>query len=179
MSVLVVWASPNKNGFTALCKDYAEIGIKEASKEFKTINLNEFDIRRCNICESGYGICNTENICCIDDDFNKIQDFHIKSDAIIIISPVYWSEMSESAKTFYDRLRRCQAKTNNLKDKKCIVIAGAGGSGNGAVKCLEQMERTMQNIGMNVVDRLPIIRFSKDYMLQAIKSSAKKLCEEL
>lgn len=180
MSVIIVWASPNDDGLTSACRKSAENGIVLAGKDYKSIKLNEFDIKRCKVCEKGYGICNNGNsICCIDDDFSALQKLHIDADAIIIISPVYWQEMSEPAKAFYDRLRRCEAKTEHFKEKKCIVIAAAGGSGNGAVQCLEQMDRIMKNIGMTVYDRLPVTRFSKEYMLESIKFASKKLCESL
>lgn len=179
MSILVLWATPNDNGLTAACKEAALSGIKSAGKTAEEVKLNALDIRRCQVCSTGFGICNTKHICCMDDDFNKLKDKFTEADAVILVSPVYWGEMSEPLKAFMDRLRRCEAKSGVLKEKKCIVVAAAGGSGNGAVNCLEQMDRYLKNVGMEVKDRLPIIRFSRDYMLTAIEMSAKKLSEEI
>lgn len=181
MSILVLWATPNDGGLTAACKEAALKGISKAEKKAEDIKLNELNIRRCQVCGNGFGTCNDSNHqCCIDDDdFRLLRDKFTKSEAVIVITPVYWGEMSEPLKTFMDRLRRCDAKSGKLKDKKVIVIAAAGGSGNGAVNCLEQMDRYMKNIGMEVKDRLPIIRFSQDYMLVAIEEAVKKLSEEL
>lgn len=179
MSILVLWATPNDEGLTAACKDSVIKGIKEAGKEAETVKLNALDIKRCQVCSTGFGICNSEHSCCMNDDFNALREKFIASDAVVLVTPVYWGEMSEPLKTFMDRLRRCEAKSGRLKDKKGIVIAAAGGSGNGAVNCLEQMDRYMKNVGMDVKDRLPIIRFSKDYMLEAICACGKKLGENI
>lgn len=56
-------------------------------------------------------------------------------DAYVFITPVYFHEMSESAKTFFDRLKRCDAFNDDskIKGKKIVCIACAGGSGSGTV----------------------------------------------
>ena len=47
-------------------------------------------------------------------------------DSYIFVTPVYFYEMSESAKTFFDRLKRCDAFNDNskIKGKKIVCIAG-------------------------------------------------------
>ena len=42
------------------------------------------------------------------DDFQALHQRLIKADACVLVTPVYWGEMSESAKAFTDRLRRCE-----------------------------------------------------------------------
>ena len=51
MAVLVVWASPNKNGLTASCKDMVIQGISSAGKEYVKVHLNLQDVQRCRVCD--------------------------------------------------------------------------------------------------------------------------------
>lgn len=176
MSIVVVWASPNMEGLTEACKEAVKKGIETNGKEIKEIHLNKKLIERCNVCGTGFGDCASEgHICFIKDDFAEIRKEINGAEALVLITPVYWGEMSEPLKAFMDRLRRCTAKSGELRDKNCVVIAAAGGSGNGAVNCLEQMDRYAKNMFMNVLERIPVTRFSKDYILETITECGKKL----
>ncbi len=180
MSVLIVWASPNKDGLTAACHESACKGVIRGGKQPVSIHLNSLQMERCRVCGNGWGACKDKNgVCVIGDDFEELRRLHKEAEAVIIITAVYWHEMSEPAKAFYDRLRRFEAKGDALPGKKCIVIAAAGGTGNGAVNCLVQMDNTMKHLKMEPRDRLPITRFSREYMLTAIENSAEKLCKEI
>ena len=50
--------------------------------------------------------------------------------------------MSESAKTFFDRLKRCDVfnDESKLKGKKIVAIACAGGSGSGTEETLKAFD---------------------------------------
>ncbi|MDL2225274.1 flavodoxin family protein [Eubacteriales bacterium OttesenSCG-928-M02] len=179
MAVLVLWASPNKDGLTAACKDAALLGISQAGKMGEAIPLNEYDIQRCWVCNDGYGICR-EGKCIIQDDLMRVYDAMVAAEGIILITPVYWHDLSEPLKTLLDRIRRMETRQNHaLENKKCLLVAAAGGTGNGVVRCLEQMEHALGNMKAEVRDRLPITRFSRAYMLPAIKEAAAALCQEL
>lgn len=57
--------------------------------------------------------------------------------SIVWISAVYWSDMTEAFKSFFDRLRRCDATCSHyLADKRCVLIACAGGTGRGTLASL-------------------------------------------
>ena len=88
--------------------------------------------------------------------------------------------MAEPLKALLDRVRRCDCKVNHaLNGKKAMIVACAGGSGNGAVRCLGLMEDTLKHMGMDVRERIPVTRFSSSYMPKAIQSAAWHLCYEL
>ncbi len=76
------------------------------------------------------------------DDFNEIYKYLENFDAYVFITPVYFHEMSESAKTFFDRLKRCDAFNDNskIKGKKIVCIACAGGSGSGTEETLKSFD---------------------------------------
>ncbi len=178
MSVLVIWASPNDEGITCTAAKKAAEGIAEVGKKTEVIKLNSLKINRCLVCGTGYGICNQQGHKCIqNDDLNMLRERLIESDGVVLVTPVYYGEMSEPMKAFLDRVRRCEGKSGRLGGKKCIVIACAGGSGNGAADCLVQMDRYCKNVGMEVCDRLPVIRFNKKYMYNACYEAGKALAE--
>lgn len=182
-NILIISSSPNTDGLTAACVDFAEKGVKRASGGVKSISLNKQNIKSCRVCDNGWGICNSKHTCIINDDFAKIKQEIADNDSIVIITPVYWGEMSETSKCFFDRLRRCEAskyfgketQTSVLADKNVILVAAAGGSGNGTITCLAQMERLIRHIRGKVFDRIDITRFNKRYKLQTIEEAAYEL----
>ena len=46
-----------------------------------------------------------------------------------------------------------------------MLIACAGGTGRGILECLQQMERGLTHMGMQAYDRIPVVRYNRDYML--------------
>lgn len=180
MSVLVIWSSPNTDGLTAKCKQAAVEGIREYGMECSEVHLNRLQMERCRVCGSGWGQCSQQGTCVIDDNFNRLYALMQESDAIVLVTPVYWHDMAEPLKALLDRARRCDTKVNHgLEGKPVMLVACAGGSGNGAVRCLGVMEEVMQNVKANVRERLPVTRFSADYMPKAIAAGAWRLCYEI
>jgi multimeric flavodoxin WrbA len=181
MKVLIITSSPNKEGLTAACAQAAKKGVEDGKGTATTVCLNDLDISKCHACNNGWGTCNKEHVCQVEDDFQDLHATVIDADAFIAVTPVYWGEMSESAKAFFDRLRRCEAsiKTdNNLEAKPVICIAAAGGSGNGAIACLYAMERLFMQMHAERFDMIPITRKSREHMLDTIRSSAEKMVLE-
>jgi len=180
MSIPVIWCSPNPDGLTAACKEAALRGIAAAGKEAEPIALNTLSIERCRVCKNGYGDCKEKGSCVIGDDLAAVYKKMIDAEAVVFITPVYWHDLSEPLKALMDRVRRLETVHNHaLKDKTCLFVAAAGGSGRGTSYCMLNMEETLSHIGMIPRDRLPITRFSREYMLPAIEAAAKHLCAEL
>ena len=178
--ILVLWASPNLNGLTAQAKERVLQGIVETGTETETVHLNTSAIQRCLTCGNGYGTCRSQGTCIIGDDFASIYEKMVRAQGIVFVTPVYWHDLAESLKTFLDRLRRCEAAHNHyLKDKKCLLVACAGGSGNGAVKCLFNLEETLKHMAMKPVERIPVIQFNKAYMLPALVGAGRAFAEHL
>ena len=172
--VALIWSSPNKDGLTASAKESMISGLTSDDIEITEIHLNEKKIEHCRACGNGWGTCNKTGNCVIKDDFSDIYDILIEADGIIFVSAVYWSDMTECFKAFFDRLRRCDATKNHLlADKRCIIVACAGGTGRGTLECMTQFERGLTHMGMRVYDRIPVVRFNKDYMLPALKGASK------
>ena len=98
---------PNKIGLTFSCVEECEKELKKLGNEVEHICINRKNIKKCLACgKRGWGICLDKHICIQKDDFNEIYKHMGDFDAYVFITPVYFHEMSESAKTFFDRLKR-------------------------------------------------------------------------
>lgn len=181
MKVLVISGSPNKNGLTANCVKQVQLGAEECSHEFIHFDINEMNIEKCRACDNGWGICRSEHLCIINDDLNESLAQIEKADAFVIVTPVYWWDMSESLKAYLDRVRRTEASKrwdNNMSyfsGKPVIAVAAAGGSGNGVVDCLGNIEKFIEHVGGEKYDLITITKKSKNYKLKTIKEATISL----
>jgi len=179
MNIMVLTCSPNRDGLTAACGKAACQGIGETKGETLLIRLNDLKISNCQACDNGWGTCLKEHECQVQDDFQELHQSMKMMDAFIVITPVYWGEMSESAKAFFDRLRRCEATNRDVKNifdgKPVIAVAAAGGSGGGVLTCLSSMERLFSHMRAEVFDLIGITRKNRSYKLEAIRAAAKEM----
>ena len=148
--------------------------------EAELIHLNKMDIKTCIACDRGWGQCRGGD-CILEDDFEKIRRKIGESDAVVFATPVYFGDLSESAKAFLDRLRRCEAFSGRgtCKGKRAIGIASAGGSGGGAARALLNLEDYLKRIGFEVFDLVPVTRFSKDHKIPMLEAAGGRLFEEV
>ena len=180
MAITIVWASPNTDGLTAAAKNRVVEGIESAGGEAELVHLNRLDIKRCLGCGNGWGKCRSQGSCVIPDDFGPLYERLRNADGIVWVTPVYWHDLAESLKTFLDRLRRCESAHNHhLRGKECLLVACAGGTGRGAIQCLDRLEDTLSHMEMVAVDRLPVIRFNKEYMLPALSGAGRSFAARL
>jgi multimeric flavodoxin WrbA len=102
-----------------------------------------------------------------------------EADAFVFVTPVYWHDLSESAKRFLDRIRRVEtfSKRNTFVGTRAIGVTAAGGSGNGAAKVLYNLEDYMKRVGLEIVDLVTITKFSKDHKLPMLEHAAKSLAQ--
>ena len=148
--------------------------------QVEEIHLNAKKLEHCRACGNGWGTCNKKGTCVIQDDFAGIYKTISEADGIVWISAVYWSEMTECFKAFFDRLRRCDAAHNHfLAEKRCILAACAGGTGRGTQECLQQMERGLVHMGMRTYDRISVVRYNKDYILSAMYEAGRTYADRL
>jgi len=181
MNVLVISSSPNKGGLTAACAAAAVEGVRLGEGQAEEVRLNDLDVGMCQACGNGWGTCLSGHECQTEDDFQALHARVLHADACILVTPVYWGEMSESAKAFADRLRRCEATrgdSSGLSGKPVIAVAAAGGSGNGMITCLLSMERWIDHVRARKFDLIPVNRWSREYKLAAIRAAAQAMVLE-
>lgn len=182
MKILILSASPNTDGLTAACAAAAMNGIIAVGGEAEEIRLNDLDIGTCEACKHGWGTCQNEHTCDVLDDFQAVHERTLQADAFVFVTPVYWGDLSESMKAFTDRLRRCEAtrgEESGLANKPVIMVAAAGGSGNGMITCLASQERWVQHVHARKWDFIPVNRWNRPYKLQTIRAAASAMATEL
>jgi hypothetical protein len=62
-----------------------------------------------------------------------------------------------------------------LAGKPVLLVASPGGSGNGMLTCLEQMDRFCRHTGAAIFDYVGINRWNSDYKRAAAFAAAKAL----
>ena len=178
MNIMIFTSSPNLDGLTAACGNAAQTGAEKAGANVIMVNLNKYRIGQCRACGNGWGSCRNEHKCQVEDDFKGLHAAMAGMDAYILVTPVYWGDMSESAKAFFDRLRRCEAlrkDKNLLEEKPVIAVAAAGGSGNGVISCLTTMERFFFHVKAKPFDLIGVTQKNRAYKLETILKAAQEM----
>src|SRR6266508_3809253 len=108
MNLIIVQCSPNEDGLTAACATAAAQGARRAGASVEEVMLNDAQVGQCQACGRGWGQCQSAHDCQVEDGFQALHQRILAADGLVIVTPVYWGEMSESAKALTDRLRRCE-----------------------------------------------------------------------
>lgn len=115
--VLVVAASPRKNGNSdLLCERFIE-GALAAGHVVEEVFLREREIgfcRACDYCRSHDGVC------VLRDDAAEVLGKMIEADVIVLATPVYFYSMDAQMKTLIDRT---VARYTEIADKELCFIA--------------------------------------------------------
>ncbi len=97
--VLIISASPRKNGNSdLLCDEFAK-GASEAGHEVDKIRLAEKKIGFCTGCYA----CRKLNRCVQNDDANDLVEKMLSADVIVLATPVYFFSMDAQLKALIDR----------------------------------------------------------------------------
>jgi multimeric flavodoxin WrbA len=177
MNCIAIQSSPNVTGLTASLTQAALNGVQEEGGATELVHLNQYDIKSCIACDTGWGQCREKGTCILEDDFEALRQKLVAADTIVFATPVYFGELSESATRFLDRLRRCERSTGftTFADKKIIGITSAGGSGRGAVRALYHLEDYLRRLGFEILDLVSVTRFSKAHKLPMLKVAGQLL----
>jgi len=127
MRVLSLSASHVKKGNTGQLIGYLNDQIEQAAIEnlkMKSVTLTGAKIGPCRGCRK----CMETGSCIVKDDFNSLARKMLKSDLIIIGSPVYFHDVSGLVKNFIDRTYSLW-HDRQLKGKKVIPVAVSAVSG--------------------------------------------------
>ena len=187
MKYLIVSGNPKKDGMCSAITEAVRKGAEAGAAQVEILTVEKLE--RCHVCGTGWGACRKNHTCTFGNDgFTELQKAVQAADALCFITPVYWGEMAESLKCFIDRLRRCEfdmpwgtPRPDNqkaaLSGKQVLLIASPGGSGNGMLSCLEQMDRFCRNTGAVIFDYIGINRWNCNYKKDAVRAAAKAMAE--
>ena len=177
MKFVVLTGNPKETGLCKAATDAILQGAKDGGAE--VVETKTEEIVRCQVCGNGWGTCLNDHVCAFGSDgFTALQSQIQDADAVALITPVYWGECAEGLKSFMDRLRRCENRMRRaegegaLLNKPVLLVASPGGSGNGALTCLSQMERFCQHTGALIFDMIVVNRWNSDYSRAAIYQAA-------
>jgi multimeric flavodoxin WrbA len=176
MRILVLQASPNEDGLTATMAKEAMEGAQAAGAETELVHLKKMKLEACLACDDGWGKCRRESLCIIEDDLEAVRLKMSDADGLVLSTPVYFGEVAEVVKNFFDRLRRCERAgpaDPRVEGKWALGIAAAGGGGGGGPSCLGVMERYWAHMGLPVFDQMIVTRRSRDYMVRAARQAGE------
>ena len=126
MKVLVINGSPREDGCTKRALDEV-IKVLE-SEQIETVyvhvgNKNIFGCKACNYCKENHK-------CVIDDIVNEMAKLFAECDGILIGSPVYYSGINGTLKSFLDRLFNSSYIKKSLKVGAAVVSSRRAGATN-------------------------------------------------
>ncbi len=152
MKIVVINGSPRKNGATA--KILKKIQQKLECKPDVSISyyyLEEYSLQNCTGCLS----CYARGVCHLKDDLESINREVAKSDALIIGSPVYVSNVPGTLKKYIDRGHFVLEQSLNGKYTYSITTYEIGGSGD-VINILNKLFRISGGISLgNMQVKLP------------------------
>lgn len=180
MNFLIVSGNPKDEGLCAGLISEISRGARDGGADVRVVVPSGLD--NCHVCGSGWGNCRTSRRCVFGGDgFDELFEAAKNADALCFASPVYWGETSEILKSFLDRLRRCAAPLggngSGLSGKQTILAVSAGGTGNGVMTAMEQLDRFCQHTAAPVFDRFMQNRWNADHVKQAAYCAAKAVAE--
>jgi multimeric flavodoxin WrbA len=184
MKVLILSGSRNREGQTARIIKAVQKGLTAGKAESDVIFLVEKSIERCRMCDpDGWGLCRRESRCIIEDDLQGIIEQVKAADALVFANPVYFSDLSESMRSFLDRYRRTLFKPGKAPPMgfgmsggtPAIGICYAGGSGNGTASATFNLERILQTCGLDVIDMINVRRQNMDAKIPQLEIVGKWL----
>ena len=174
MNILMISGSRNRQGQTARAAEALLAAAEECGAGIERVFLPELAIERCRQCDlQGWGICRSEGRCIIDDDdFDAVMNKVRHADALVVATPVYFGDLSESLRAFLDRLRRTCIHEDGQADvagKPVIGLCVAGGSGGGAPACADSLQKVLQTGKLRVMDVVPVKRQNLGVKCEALK----------
>lgn len=98
-NVLIISASPRKNGNSDTLCDRFALGAAEKGHSVEKIFIADKNIGYCRGC----GVCSSAHRCVQKDDMAEILDKMVNADVIVLATPVYFYSMDGQMKTFIDR----------------------------------------------------------------------------
>lgn len=199
MKLLTLSGSRNRQGRTAQAIAALHEGFKSGGGTAESVFLLDLKLERCRQCESdGWGICRREGVCIIKDDFAATVEKLLAADIVVFANPVYFADLSESMRSFTDRLRRIRFRrvistapgmpppqpattaapvVPNMQGQPAVALCLAGGGGGGGPNALVNLERVLQTCGFNLVDTVLIRRQNLDLKLEVLNLTGKWLTD--
>ena len=132
MKILAVAGSPRRGGNSDTLLQQAIAGAQTAGATVELVVLSQLDIHPCAGCER----CFADGRCVVNDDYQSLYDKVLAADAVMLASPVHFTNVSGWTKAFIDRFQCLWALRHVLKrsvplpaggkKRRAIFLATAG-----------------------------------------------------
>ena len=117
--VLIISASPRRQGNSDILCDQFALGAKETGHEVEKVFLRDKNIKYCTGC---YTCKKMKGVCAYKDDMPELLQKMIDADVLVLSTPVYFYCMNAQLKTVIDRT---VARYTEIRDKDAYLIATA------------------------------------------------------
>jgi multimeric flavodoxin WrbA len=121
MKVLILTGSPNPQGSTSFLADKFSAGAEEAGHEIVRFETAKMDIHPC----IGCLYCREHDDRCVyDDDMSEIYPHLLAADALVLVTPLYYFNMSAQLKCAVDRFFAVNPVLREMPKILCLISAG-------------------------------------------------------
>jgi multimeric flavodoxin WrbA len=183
VNVIAISGSRNPTGQTSRALNALTDGLTAEGAIVRTVRLPELRVERCRQCDAnGWGRCRGEGRCIIEDDLHDLVGQIRAADAVVLATPVYFGDLSESLRAFLDRLRRqCVHEQGRagIAGKPVIGLCVAGGGGGGAPRCADSLAWVLQSSHFEVADMIPLRRQNLPHKLAVLNSIGREWAKAL
>ena len=152
MKLLIINASPRKNGSISRCLELMKSEAESAGVSVKVEYAQNWSIRPCIACMK----CRSSKNCVLpQDDSQRVLALIQECDALIVGSPTYWGNMPATLKQLFDRIVYGLMDENRLamplplhKGKKALIVCTSStpwpfnilmGQTSGAVRAIREV----------------------------------------
>ncbi len=174
--VLGLVGSPNPEGRTNRMVSAALEGAAAAGAKTEIVQMADHRVAACKDCESR--VCEVNLRCTYDDnEFEFLSDKIRSCGALVLGTPVYWSDCSGMTKYLILKMFRCFAKNAPLNGLPALGIGVAGGSGNWLISGVRPVYQFFQQMQMRAVEPLPVTRFNFESAAQRARELGAELAK--
>jgi NAD(P)H-dependent FMN reductase len=151
--IVIVNGSPHPGGYTSQLAGQVAAGVEAAGGIPDVLRLIEYHIEPC-VNTPGWP-CWPDGPCHhVEDDTPLVKARVEQADGLVIVCPVYWSDINGLTKTFLDKLR-----LSGFEGKPALAVTVAGGSGNGMVLAIRSLHGFF-GWGYRPLPPVPVCRFN-------------------
>jgi multimeric flavodoxin WrbA len=145
-TVLIINGSPRRNGNSSFLAGKVLDGLRKHDPDIKTemLDLRTMRIKPCRGCDSCRSASRRQPYCVIRDDMEQIYDKLVDCRALVLISPIYWFNVTAQMKAFIDRFYGLSVeKMRSLSGKPVGIVLVYGDKDpyiSGAVNAIRTLE---------------------------------------
>ena len=117
MNILILQASPNLKGSTAILADEFARGAREAGHAVTRVDVDRLDIAPCTGCVA----CGYEGPCVQHDDMDGLRKKILAADMLVLATPLYYYGMAAQLKCVIDRFCSANASITRKRLRSALL----------------------------------------------------------